>query len=68
MQMQINFTNTMKMDDFFGDLETFLDNQSIMDDGSFYNEYLDLFKLNKRQNFFMNYNTDGATSGGMCHF
>ena len=53
--MQFNFTNTMKMDDFFGDFDTFLDNESTMDNGSFYNEYLDLFKLNKRQNFFKNY-------------
>ena len=43
----------MKMDDFFGDFDTDLDNQSVMDNGSYYNEYFDLFKLNQRQNFLM---------------
>ena len=51
--MQFNFTNLMKMDDFFSDFDTYLDNQSMVDNGSYYNEYLDIFKLNQRQNFFI---------------
>ena len=52
MKMQYNFTNSIKMDDFFSDFYTFLDNQTVVENDTFYIEYLELFKMNQRQVIF----------------
>ena len=40
------------MDDFFSDFYTFLDNQTVVENDTFYIEYLELFKMNQRQVIF----------------
>ena len=37
------------MDDFFSDFYTFLDNQTVLENDSFYIDYLEVFKMNQRQ-------------------
>ena len=44
-----NFTNSIKMDEFFSDFYTFFDNQTVVENDSFYIKNLDFFKMNQRQ-------------------